>query len=151
MKINWGTSIVLAFGCFIVFILFFVVKTFTQKEYEYDLVSEHYYEDELAFQKHINNAENRNELVDKLMINKNDKSVTVIIPNLKDEMLIGEIHFYRPSNDQLDFIEKISSTENEYTFTDDRLVKGRWNVSITWCYQSNETKKYYKKEQLYFR
>lgn len=150
MKINWGTSIVLAFGCFIVFILFFVVKTFTQKEYEYDLVSEHYYEDELAFQKHINNAENRNELVDKLVINQENNQVKIIIPNLEQEEMVGEIHFYRPSNDKLDFVKKIASTENVYTFTDDILVKGRWDIYVTWHYKSNSEKNYYKKEQLYF-
>lgn len=150
MKINWGVSVVLAFVCFIVFILFFVVKTFTQKEYEYDLVSSHYYEDELAFQKHINNAENRNDLVDKLVVNQTESQVKIMIPNPNAEVIVGEIHFYRPSNEKLDFVKEISSSENEFTFTDKKLVKGRWDISITWHYQSDDSKVFYKKEQLYF-
>ena len=47
MKINWGTGIVIAFVFFISFILFFIVKASTQDKYEYDLVSEQYYKDEL--------------------------------------------------------------------------------------------------------
>lgn len=150
MKINWGTSIVLAFISFIVFILFFVVKTFTQKEYEFDLVSSQYYEEELAFQKHINNAKNTYSLEEKIIINQKEKELEVVIPNPNAEVVVGEIHFYRPSNKKLDFVEKIVSNQSNYIITNDRLVKGRWNVSVTWYYKSDASKVFYKKEQLYF-
>ncbi|WP_068825093.1 FixH family protein [Wenyingzhuangia fucanilytica] len=150
MKINWGTSIVLAFVCFIVFILFFVVKTFTQKEYEFDLVSNQYYEDELAFQKTINNAENTEKLENKVEFVLLNNELKINIPNAKNELIIGEIHFYRPSNKKLDFIKKIASKNNVLTFTSEELVKGRWDVSVTWYYENEPQNQFFKKEQIYF-
>lgn len=150
MKINWGTSIVLAFGCFIVFIMFFVIKTFTQKEYEYDLVSSHYYEDELAFQKTINNAENRDKLENKVLFENASNLLKIVIPNPEKDMIVGKIQFYRPSNDKLDFTESINSNKNEFVYSGDKLVKGRWNVAITWHYKKDKTKVFYKKQELYF-
>ncbi|MEM7380960.1 MAG: cytochrome C oxidase Cbb3, partial [Bacteroidota bacterium] len=40
MKINWGTGIVIAFVCFISFIIFFVVRSHTDNRADHDLVTE---------------------------------------------------------------------------------------------------------------
>ncbi|MGY5353927.1 FixH family protein [Wenyingzhuangia sp. IMCC45467] len=150
MKVNWGTSIVLAFAGFIVFILFFVVKTFTQKEYDYDLVSYKYYEDELAFQQTIDHSENTKSLVNHVLFEKEDHQLKIVIPNFKDELLAGEIIFYRPSNDQLDFIKQIKPKQTEYVFNDEILIGGRWNITVKWYYKSHPQKVYTIKEQLYY-
>jgi hypothetical protein len=50
MKLNWGTSIVLVIGAFMAFILYFVISISSNKKYNYDLVSEKYYEKELIYQ-----------------------------------------------------------------------------------------------------
>ena len=47
MKINWGTAIVIAFVCFISFIMYFVISMSTDKKYDHDLVVEDYYGQEL--------------------------------------------------------------------------------------------------------
>ncbi|NIJ45181.1 nitrogen fixation protein FixH [Wenyingzhuangia heitensis] len=150
MKINWGTSIVLAFVAFIVFILFFVVKTFTQPAYEYDLVSEEYYQDELEFQQTINNSENASVLGENVIFDKKNNQFVITIPNKKKDVINGFIKFYRPSNEKLDFSEILNSEENTIVFTDKQLVKGRWNVMVTWSYQGNPSEVFYKKESFYF-
>ena len=43
MKINWGVGIVIAFGLFITFILYFVVMVQSDSKYDNDLVVEEYY------------------------------------------------------------------------------------------------------------
>ena len=147
---NWGKSIVLAFIVFISFIMFFLVKTFTQKEYDYDLVSEHYYEDELGFQKDIDHEKNVEKLLKKVVFKTAEDSVTIVLPNESKQVIIGKINFYRPSNQKLDFIQTINSKNNEFVFTSDKLVKGRWDVSITWHYKNNPKEVYFKKDKLYF-
>jgi hypothetical protein len=53
MKINWGTSIFIAFVCFISFIMYFVITMSTDSAYKHDLVIEDYYGQELQFQNDI--------------------------------------------------------------------------------------------------
>ncbi|MGY6647387.1 FixH family protein [Wenyingzhuangia sp. IMCC45574] len=150
MKINWGTGIVLFFAAFISFILFFVVKTFTQKQYDYDLVSEAYYEEELKFQNTIDHASNANKLENQVVITAGNKLLQIEIPNVDKDVIEGQIQFYRPSNDKLDFVKAIDSEQNTFVFTADDLVTGRWNVTVTWSYASNPYETYYKKESIYF-
>lgn len=150
MKLNWGTSIVLAFVAFIVFILYFVVKTFTQPAYDYDLVSESYYKEELEFQNTINDSKKANALVDKVIFNRVNNVLNVFIPNPNNELIYGSISFYRPSNDQLDFSVKINGSDSNFSFDENRLVKGRWDIKIRWSYQSNPSETYYKKESIYY-
>lgn len=148
MKINWGTSIVITFVAFITFILYFVVKTFTQKEYDYNLVSEEYYQEELNFQNTINQSINAKDLSQKVIFELANDVLTVKIPNLNEDGIVGEIQFYRPSNDKLDFVKAIYN--DEIKIKDNELVKGRWNAVITWHYAKEPKKTYYQKEQFYF-
>jgi len=150
MKINWGTSIVLAYSTFIVFILYFVVKTFTQPEYDYDLVSEQYYQEELEFQNTINHTKKANKLEDEVTILKTEKGLQILIPNALNNVIVGEIKFYRPSNDQLDFSKKFNTTKNTYAFSDSVLVKGRWNISVKWHYKNNNDDIYFYKKSIYY-
>lgn len=150
MKINWGTSIVLAFVAFIVFILFFVVKTFTEPAYGFDLVSDAYYQDELEFQKTIDNSKNADELEGKVQFDKIEDEFVITIPNQNKDVIHGKIQFYRPSNEKLDFSKTIDSKDNRIVFTAKELVKGRWNVMMTWSYAQNPSEVFYKKESIYY-
>ena len=46
MKLNWGTSIVIAFGLFMIFILQFVFKVQSSNQYDHEMVTEDYYKKE---------------------------------------------------------------------------------------------------------
>lgn len=151
MKINWGTGIVITFVLFITFILYFVVKTFTQQQYDYDLVTESYYEEELQFQNTINNSKKAELLAKKVIVTNKNKEVAIVIPNNNTNDLIDcKIKFYRPSNDKLDFENEYLSSKNTFYFTSKELVAGRWNVIITWSYASQPSEEYYLKESIYF-
>ena len=62
MKLNWGTGIVIAFGLFMTFILFFVFKVQSNSKYDNELVTENYYQQELKFQSNIDKEENSKNL-----------------------------------------------------------------------------------------
>ena len=70
MKINWGTSIVLAIAAFISFIMYFVVSMSTDKSMEHDLVTEEYYKKELDFQSRLDRQLNAQNLVQDIRIKK---------------------------------------------------------------------------------
>ena len=66
MKINWGTGIVIAFGLFMTFILYFVFKVQSDSKYDNELVVEEYYKQEIGFQKEIDKKQNAQNLAEKV-------------------------------------------------------------------------------------
>ena len=62
MKINWGTGIVIAFGLFMSFILFFVFKVQSNSKYDNELVVEKYYQKEQGFEKEMEKEQNAHDL-----------------------------------------------------------------------------------------
>ncbi|AOW20655.1 FixH family protein [Urechidicola croceus] len=137
MKINWGTGIVIAFLLFMSFILFFVIKSSTQDQYKYDLVSEEYYKDELKYQVEIDKLNNAKSL--KIEINKVDKGIEIKFPvNFNANNTDGLVSFYRPSNKVLDFKLPLEIAKNRMLISDEKLVQGNWNISIDFENNSKE-------------
>lgn len=137
MKINWGTAIVLVFIGFIGFILFFVIKMNTDKQYEHDLVTEDYYKKELAFQEEINAEKNAKALENNITIKKTEKGLLVVFPENKGNTNIsGNIYLYRPSNKKLDFKMPIILIDSKITIPENQLLEGRWNITIDWKHEN---------------
>jgi len=149
MKINWGTGIVIAFILFISFILFFVIKATTQKKYNYDLVSEEYYKDELNYQSDIDKLNNFKELNIKITTTKTKDGIKIAFPeNYITESINGKVSLYRPSNQSLDFdIAFVLSKRTALLIPDNKLVGGRWDIKISWSENNKEF--LYKKEFVY--
>ncbi|MEO1013328.1 MAG: FixH family protein, partial [Bacteroidota bacterium] len=104
MKLNWGTGIVLAFIGFIGFILFFVVRMNMDDSANHDLVTDEYYQKELAYQKEIDAETNAKNLEEPITLTKTQKGLLIQFPkNLKEENIKGTVSLYRPSNKHLDF------------------------------------------------
>ena len=149
MKINWGTGIVIAFILFISFILFFVIKASTQKKYNYDLVSEEYYKDELNYQNDIDKLNNTKDLAIEILVQKTSEGMEIIFPqDYQGKELNGNVSLYRPSNQSLDFdIPFVLSKRTSLLIPDNKLVGGRWDIKISW---SENNKEYlYKKAMIY--
>jgi len=132
MKLNWGTSIVIAFIVFISFILFFVVRMSTDYRADHDLVTEDYYKATLEYQEEIDAEQNANASAP-LRIEKSSEGVLLTFPeNLDPETLEGTVSLYRPSNKNLDFDFPISLSDAHLLIPDKRLLNGRWNIKVSW-------------------
>lgn len=148
MKINWGTGIVIAFICFISFIMYFIISMNTNSKYDHDLVTEEYYKAELGYQDEINKENNSKKLTENISWKKTEDGLLITFPqSFKANELTGKVFLYRPSNKQLDFEILISLTENNLLIPDNRLLDGRWNIKIDWQYRG--TSYLYKKEIMY--
>ncbi len=148
MKFNWGTGIVVSFIAFIGFILYFVISMSIDKNYNHDLVTEKYYQKELEFQDRIEATKNSQDFVDKVNAIKNDEGLFIYFPkNIDYKKIKGKVFLYRPSNKQLDFEVPISISENYLLVPENRLVDGRWNITVEWEY---ENKKYLTEQELNF-
>ena len=138
MKINWGTAIVIAFVCFISFIMYFVIRMSTNEKYEHDLVVEDYYQQELKFQSDIDKETNSKSLETNVSWTKTADGVKITFPKDFDiKKIEGTVFLYRPSNKQLDFEIPISLSNHNLLIPDKRMLGGRWNIKVDWTYNSN--------------
>ena len=133
MKINWGWGIVIAFAAFIGFILYFVILASTDKRASHHLVTDEYYQEELVYQNEINATKNAVEYARDFVTEKTDEGLLITIPDAVKELNVkGTVSLYRPSNEHLDFNLAISLSNTHLLIPDNRLLDGRWDISIRW-------------------
>ncbi|GAB2764521.1 FixH family protein [Salinimicrobium soli] len=136
MKMNWGTGLVLAIVGFIAFIMYFVITMSTDKAYSHDLVVEEYYKTELDFQQQLDKETNASKLPENIHMEKTAEGMLISFPEDMDFSEIkGKVFLYRPSNKQLDNEFPLSLSSHQLLVPDNRLVGGRWNISIDWSYE----------------
>lgn len=133
MKLNWGTSIVLAFIAFISFILYFVVIASSDDRANHDLVTEEYYKEELAYQKEIDAMQNAQPLAESFEYIPEETGLKIKFPETLDcKSIDGKVFLYRPSNKHLDFNLPIGKSDTHLLIPDKRLLDGRWDIKIFW-------------------
>ncbi|CAM3622788.1 FixH family protein [Flavobacterium gelidilacus] len=148
MKINWGTAIVIAFGLFITFILYFVFKVQSDSKYDNELVTEDYYKKEQQVQGNIEKQQSANKLVQKVVVKKSAEGLTIVFPSDFDYKNIkGKVSLYRPSSQKLDFEIPISLSSSNLLIPNSNLVGGLWDISVDWSYNDSN---YLNKETIYY-
>ena len=148
MKINWGTGIVLAFIGFIAFIMYFVFRMSTDDRANHDLVTEEYYKKELSYQQDIDASKSATEMKANLTVEKTEEGLVIHFPEQFDPKKIkGTVSLYRPSNKHLDTDFPISLSNTHLLIPDNRLVDGRWDLTVKWQY---EGKPFLHKEKLIY-
>ena len=136
MKISWGTGIVIAFGLFMSFILFFVFRVQSDSKYDNELVVEEYYKQERSLEDKLAREQNAVSLKQQVQIETTPKGIEVIFPEGFDYNRIkGKVFLYRPSNQKLDFEKPISLTGNRLLIPTIDLAGGRWDITINWEYE----------------
>lgn len=148
MKIGWGTGIVIAIVAFMSFILYLVITMSTDHNFSHDLVTEQYYQQELAYQQEIDAEKNFKNLGEKITIQKINEGLKIKFPNrFLNEKIEGKVFLYRPSSKQLDFEIPISTSDTYLLVPEQRLLDGRWNIKIAWKHENTDY--LFKKELVY--
>lgn len=148
MKINWGTGVIIGFGSFMTFILFFVFLVQSNSKYDNELVADDYYKQESKVQGDIESQTLSNALKTKLKIEKTAEGFQIIFPaDIDYKKINGTISLYRPSNQKLDFETKISLSSPIMLIPKHKLVGGLWEISINW---KVDELTYLNKETVYF-
>ncbi len=147
MKINWGWSLAIAMGLFMVFILTYVFKVQSDSTYDHEMVVEDYYKQEIGFQKEIDKKQNAENLAEKVSVTVTEQGVEIQFPSsFTPENIKGKISLYRPSSQKLDFDKSISISTSNLLIPKSELAGGRWDISIDWTYEGIE---YLNKETIY--
>lgn len=148
MKINWGTGVVIGFGSFMTFILFFVFLVQSNSKYDNELVADDYYKQESKVQGDIESQNLSNALKTKLKVVKTAEGLQIVFPaDIDYKKINGTISLYRPSNQKLDFETKISLSSPILLIPKHKLVGGLWEISINW---KVDEVAYLNKETVYF-
>ena len=136
MKFNWGTGIVLAFIGFIFFVMYFVIRMNTEDRADHELVTQEYYKRELAYQNEIDAEKNALVSNAKLQISKTNEGIQIGFPEqFEPQKISGKVSLYRPSNRHLDVNFPISLSNTHLLIPDNRLLDGRWDITIEWSYK----------------
>lgn len=147
MKLNWGTSIVIAFGLFMSFILFFVVKVQTNSKYDNELVVKEYYKHDATFGNELAMMQRTHELKQQPVVTKTEEGIQIQFPaSYNASNTKGIVSLYRSSNQKLDFEVPISLSGSTLLIPKKSLVGGLWGITLNWTFQGES---YQSKQSLY--
>jgi hypothetical protein len=142
---NWGKKIALVYLSFVAFMGFMVWKCLQQKDI--NLVSEDYYQKEIAYQDNIDQMNNTNQLSKELRFDYKSDNQQIMLDFPKESIgSTGEINFYRPSDAHKDFAVKLDIANAESQLIPvSSLDRGLWVVKVSW---NKDGKGYYKEEKM---
>jgi len=130
MKWNWGTKIALVYIGFVVFILIMVALAFSQ---QFDLVTEDYYAQEIAYQGSIERKARAEGLEKNLKITIEPEAVKVLLPQREGEST-GNILCFRPSDAAKDVDVPFTTQNGEILIARDILSSGKYTFKMTWAH-----------------
>ena len=143
MKLGWGWKIAILYGSFMILILSLVVASNHQ---QFDLVSQNYYGEEIAYQKVLDAGKNQSQLSQPLGVHANDKTITIDFPDeFRNKALSGTVQFYSPVNSAWDRIYKINADGNSITINRNELRNTRYTIKIS-C--RADSKCYYQESEI---
>jgi nitrogen fixation protein FixH len=126
---NWGWKITIFLTCFIGFIMYMVVYSFTTSN---DLVAEDYYNQEIQYQENIDAQKNALPFNKGVTVISNTENVTIQFPaNFDIKFTDGEVSFYRPDNAKLDRKFNLELTpENNQSLDKSKIAPGFYKITI---------------------
>ncbi len=131
IKFNWGFGILISIMLFMGVTIALVTVSVNQKT---DLVTDHYYEKTLEYQKQIDTEKRSAKFVNNLEITNENNVVNIKFPEaFKSVPVKGELFFYRPSDANDDFTIPLQLNENaSQVISSAQMVKGFWKVKVDW-------------------
>lgn len=136
-KFNWGHGIALALAGFIAFILF-MIFIFPNGKQNSELVSDNYYEDELAFQQVIDAKKNADQLPAKPNFLQTEEGIKITFPEsiVVDDKKVN-FNLFRTDDKNLDVKKEVQIEEGNFIQIPKKvLVPGSYTLKIKW--QSNK-------------
>jgi len=125
---NWGNKLLLVFVVFGGGISYMVYRCM---QTPVDLVSEHYYKDELAYQQVIDGKRQASRLSAGVSLELTAEGVRVLLPaEMKGRQVKGSIQFYCASNAGSDRVFALTDFIRDIPIGE--LRPGRYTVKVSW-------------------
>ncbi len=133
---NWGWKIAVGYSSFVLFILYMVYRA---SGVDFQLVTDDYYNKEMAFQRQMENADAARKAghgVEVIVVG--DKLAIHFNPFDNEAKTGGEVHFFRPSDQALDRIFDWVVDENGMMYVDrGEFVRGLYTFKLDAEYNGN--------------
>jgi hypothetical protein len=134
MNISWGYKIAVLY---IGFILLIGIMVFMSMRQKIDLVSEDYYEKELAFQSKIIEMNNVSSLSENISHKITSEEIILDFPeDFKNSSLKGIINFFRPSDSSKDFKISIQLNDLSVHIPLNKFTRGMYKLQVSWTANS---------------
>ena len=129
---SWGHGIILALGTFIAFILF-MIFIFPNGKQNSELVSEHYYEDELAYQDIIDAKNNAAQLTVKPEYAQIPEGIKIKFPSAIPDQKKVNITLFRTDDANLDVKKELQlDNQNSILIPEKVIKKGSYTLKVKW-------------------
>ena len=132
MKLNWGSGIAIFYSCFVVVMVFMVIKS---AQHQTHLVQENYYHKDLNYEDFRQKRQNAADIKEQIVIDYVAAQQLVQL-RFPQEMMeaSGEVALFRPSNKYLDqsYRLKLDSTAQMSIPVPPSTASGLWRVKIEW-------------------
>jgi hypothetical protein len=129
---SWWPRLIIA--AFVGFMLFIGNMVRQAMQTEVDLVSKDYYQQEIAYQKHIDQLEATGKLASQAAIihAAAARQLSLVFPAGSGPDT-GQVRFFRPSNASLDFdLPLLLNRDRQQHIPTSQLAKGLWRVQLSW-------------------
>jgi len=128
---NWGKKIMIVFILFAGMIITMVVMSMRQ---HFDMVTDHYYEEELVFQQQIDAEKNAASFASNIIFKVSEKNIILTMPAIALENFEeGTIVFYRASDANLDVRQELKTNAlGVQEFDKGDFVVGRYDIKMSW-------------------
>jgi hypothetical protein len=125
-------------AAFVVFALFIGTLVAISMREDVNLVSKHYYQEELRHQDKIDKQSNANQLAEKPKVSFVDNSIKVVFPYFSS-IEKGELNVMRPSDERLDQKFELSAMQGDSQLFQLKVwEKGLYRVSLTWTMEGKD-------------
>lgn len=126
MKFTWAHGLMVALGCFMIFITSLVFFAGNMGE----MVTEDYYEKTIHYQDDIDAAKRANSLPGKPQITAQANGFMI---RFSEPVTIGEVQFLRSDDSKKDITQKLKlNSRNEQLIHAVDLENGEYEVSLRW-------------------
>lgn len=144
MKMNWGVKVTILYSSFVVMMITLVVASTHQK---FELVSDDYYKEELAYQDVIDATRNQASLSSPVRLDATENFIEITFPQeLDGKNISGIVQFYSPVKADYDKQWPITVTCSNKMLVEKRLLsKTRYKVKISY---KVDQKAYYQESEL---
>lgn len=133
-KFNWGHGIALALGSFMAFILFMIL-VFPNGKQGAELVTDHYYNEELLYQSVIDSKKNAEKLPTKPVYNQTAEGIKITFPNdiVPDQSKVN-VNLFRTNDATLDVVKDLTLDQTNTLFIPASVIaKGSYTLKVKWA------------------
>lgn len=131
MKLNWGTSMAIAYSVFAIIMILFAVRASQEKN---DLVTENYYDEAVKYQDRIDENTNAMNASSQLSIDFDKESMSLLLNVTGSEKaLSGKLAFYKPDKASNDFnLNFQTDFSGQQSIPLNKLAHGYWRVTANY-------------------